>query len=69
MSVPGDLSSAQADGNEYALTFTLINLGSTGHIVNERAVSLCCFKPGQALLIGPLYDLAAVVHAALKLLQ
>jgi hypothetical protein len=69
MSVPGDLSSAQADRNEYAFTFTLINLGSTGHILNPPAVSLYRFKPGQALLIGPLYDLAALVHAVLKLLQ
>ncbi|HEX4168379.1 MAG TPA: hypothetical protein VHZ55_23195 [Bryobacteraceae bacterium] len=69
MSVPGDLSSAQADRNEYAFTLTLINPGPTGHIVNEPAVSLCRIDPGPALLIGPLHDLAAVVHAALKLLQ
>jgi hypothetical protein len=65
--VPGDLLPAKADGNEYA--FTLINPGSTSDVINKLIVFVCRLKPGQPLLISPFRDLAAGVHAALKLLQ
>jgi hypothetical protein len=63
------LSLAQADRNEYIFTVPLIYLGRAGYIVDEAAVFLYCFKPGERLLIGPLHNLAAAVHAVLKLFQ
>ena len=60
---------AQAYRNEYALTVNLINLGLTGPVIKGPAVLFCRFKPGQGLLIGPRDDLAAGIHAGLKLLQ
>ena len=72
MPVPGYLSPAQADGYKYAVGGAVIDVRQTGHHVMNATVFpvfLCRFKPGLRLLIGPLHDLAAVVHTALKLLQ
>lgn len=68
VSVPGDLRSAIADRNKDEFTLSE-PAPHSDDVIDQLTVLLYRFKPRQALLIGPLRDLAASVHSTLKLLQ